>query len=169
MSRGLGDVYKRQVPFYQGLLPVVGLANAALTAQGMLAMGLPISALQAAQLKAFKDGVDALEALPDVIVPFDIRGTLSDQHVRTYSRALYGEMYYDLNDTTKLTLGLRFDMLGNKTATYDGGILSGGWLRAGGFLYENRMDVPGLVTAVVQEEDTVNGMIAIQKLSLIHI
>ena len=154
---------KGGVPFYQGLLPVVGLANAAITAQTMLAMGLPISALQAAQLQAFSDGVDALEALPDVIVPFDIRGTLSDQHVRTYSRALYGEMYYDLNDTTKLTLGLRFDMLGNKTATYDGGILSGDWLRAGGFLYENRMDVPGLVTAVVQEEDTVNGMIAIQK------
>ena len=126
-------------------------------------MGLPISALQQAQLEAFGEGIAELRALPDVIVPFDIRGTLSDQHVRTYSRALYGEMYYDLNDTTKLTLGLRFDMLGNKTATYDGGILSGDWLRAGGFLYENRMDVPGLVTAVVQEEDTVNGMIAIQK------
>ena len=154
---------KGGVPFYQGLLPVVGLANAALTAQGMLAMGLPISAVQQAQLEAFGEGVAALRALPDVIVPFDIAGTLSDQHVRTYSRALYGEMYYDLNDTTKLTLGLRFDMLGNKTATYDGGILSGDWLRAGGFLYENRMDVPGLVTAVKQEEDTVNGMIAIQK------
>jgi len=72
-------------------------------------------------------------------------------------------MYYDLNDTTKLTLGLRFDSLGNVTATYDGGILSGDWLRAGGFLYENRMDVPGLVTRVVQEEDTVNGKLAIQK------
>lgn len=41
---------KGGVPFYQGLLPVVGLANAALTAQGMLAMGLPISPLQEAQL-----------------------------------------------------------------------------------------------------------------------
>ena len=154
---------KGGVPFYQGLLPVVALANPALTAQGMLALGMPISALQLAQLQAFGAGVAALQALPDVIVPMDIRGTLSDQHVRTYSRALYGEMYYDLNDTTKLTVGLRFDMLGNKTATYDGGILSGDWLRAGGFLYENRMDVPGLVTAVKQEEDTVNGKIAIQK------
>ena len=154
---------KGGVPFYQGLLPVVALANPALTAQGMLALGMPISAVQLAQLQAFGAGVAALQALPDVIVPMDIRGTLSDQHVRTYSRALYGEMYYDLNDTTKLTVGLRFDMLGNKTATYDGGILSGDWLRAGGFLYENRMDVPGLVTAVKQEEDTVNGKIAIQK------
>ena len=154
---------KGGVPFYQGLLPVVALANPALTAQGMLALGMPISAVQLAQLQAFGAGVAALQALPDVIVPMDIRGTLSDQHVNTYSKALYGEMYYDLNDTTKLTVGLRFDMLGNKTATYDGGILSGDWLRAGGFLYENRMDVPGLVTAVKQEEDTVNGKIAIQK------
>ncbi len=154
---------KGGVPFYQGLLPVVALAQPALTAQGMLAMGLPISALQLAQLQAFGAGVAALQALPDVIVPMDLRGTLSDQHVNTYSKALYGEMYYDLNDTTKLTLGLRFDSLGNVTATYDGGILSGDWLRAGGFLYENRMDVPGLVTRVVQEEDTVNGKLAIQK------
>ena len=60
----------------------------------MLALGMPISAAQLAQLQAFGAGVAALQALPDVIVPMDIRGTLSDQHVRTYSRALYGEMYY---------------------------------------------------------------------------
>ena len=60
---------KGGVPFYQGLLGVVALATPALTAQGMLAMGLPISATQAAQLQAFAAGVAALRALPDVTVP----------------------------------------------------------------------------------------------------
>ena len=30
-------------------------------------------------------------------------------HVHTESIALFGEMYYDLSDTTKLTLGLRYN------------------------------------------------------------
>ena len=154
---------KGGVPFYQGLLGVVALATPALTAQGMLAMGLPISATQLAQLQAFAAGVAALQALPDVTVPMDIRGTLSDQHVRIKSQALYGELYYDLNDTTKLTVGLRFDDLTNASTTYNGGILSGAWIAAGGFNYENRMDVPGLVDYLVLNETATNGKIAIQK------
>ena len=154
---------KGGVPFYQGLLGVVALATPAITAQTMLAMGLPISATQQAQLAAFAAGVQGLLALPDVTVPLDIRGTLSDQHVRVKSKALYGELYYDLNDTTKVTLGLRFDDLTNASTTYNGGILSSGWIAAGGFNYENRMDVPGLVDYLVLDETATNGKIAIQK------
>ena len=154
---------KGGVPFYQGLLGVVALATPALTAQGMLAAGLPISATQQATLAAFAAGVQGLLALPDVTVPFDIRGTLSDQHVRIKSQALYGEVYYDLNDTTKLTMGLRFDDLTNASTTYNGGILSSGWIAAGGFNYANRMDVPGLVDYLVLNETATNGKIAIQK------
>ncbi len=154
---------KGGVPFYQGLLGVVALATPALTAQGMLAMGMPISPVQQAILEAFGEGVAALRALPDVTVPLDIRGTLSDQHVRIKSQALYGELYYDLNDTTKLTVGLRFDDLTNATTTYNGGILSSGWIAAGGFLYDDRMKVPGLVDYLVQNETATNGKIAIQK------
>jgi len=154
---------KGGVPFYQGLLGVVALATPAITAQTMLAMGLPISAVQQAQLAAFDAGVKGLLALPDVTVPMDIRGTLSDQHVRIKSQALYGELYYDLNDTTKLTVGLRFDDLTNATTTYNGGILSSGWIAAGGFLYDDRMKVPGLVDYLVQNESATNGKIAIQK------
>ena len=154
---------KGGVPFYQGLLGVVALATPAITAQTMLAMGLPISATQLAQLQAFGAGVAALQALPDVTVPMDIRGTLSDQHVRVKSQAIYGEAYFDLNDTTKLTLGLRFDDLTNASTTYNGGILSGAWIAAGGFNYENRMDVPGLVDYLVLNETATNGKIAIQK------
>ncbi len=154
---------KGGVPFYQGLLGVVALATDALTAQGMLAAGLPISAAQVATLEAFADGIEGLLALPDVTIPFDIRGTLSDQHVRIKSQALYGEVYYDLNDTTKLTMGLRFDDLTNASTTYNGGILSSGWIAAGGFNYTNRMDVPGLVDYLVLNETATNGKIAIQK------
>ena len=154
---------KGGVPFYQGLLGVVALATPALTAQGMLAAGLPISATQQAQLAAFAAGVQGLLALPDVTIPFDIRGTLSDQHVRIKSQAIYGEVYYDLNDTTKLTMGLRFDDLTNASTTYNGGILSSSWIAAGGFNYANRMDVPGLVDYLVLNETATNGKIAIQK------
>ncbi len=154
---------KGGVPFYQGLLGVVALATPALTAQGMLAAGLPISAAQVATLEAFADGIEGLLALPDVTIPFDIRGTLSDQHVRIKSQAIYGEVYYDLNDTTKLTMGLRFDDLTNASTTYNGGILSSGWIAAGGFNYSNRMDVPGLVDYLVLNETATNGKIAIQK------
>ena len=154
---------KGGVPFYQGLLGVVALATPALTAQGMLAAGLPISATQQAQLAAFAAGVQGLLALPDVTVPFDIRGTLSDQHVRIKSQAIYGEVYYDLNDTTKLTMGLRIDDLTNASTTYNGGILSSSWIAAGGFNYANRMDVPGLVDYLVLNETATNGKIAIQK------
>ena len=154
---------KGGVPFYQGLLGVVALATPALTAQGMLAAGLPISATQQAQLAAFAAGVQGLLALPDVTVPLDIRGTLSDQHVRIKSQALYGEVYYDLNDTTKVTMGLRFDDLTNASTTYNGGILSSGWIAAGGFNYANRMDVPGLVDYLVLNETATNGKLAIQK------
>ena len=154
---------KGGVAFYQGLLGVVAGASDAVTTQTMLAMGLPVSAAQLARLQAFGAGVAALAALPDVTVPVDLRGTLSDQHVRIKSQAIYGEAYFDLNETTMLTIGLRYDDLTNATATYNGGILSGNWIAAGGYNYENRMDVPGLVDYLVQSESATNGKVAIQK------
>ena len=154
---------KGGVAFYQGLLGVVAGASDAVTTQTMLAMGLPVSAAQLARLQAFGAGVAALAALPDVTVPVDLRGTLSDQHVRIKSQAIYGEAYFDLNETTMLTIGLRYDELTNATATYNGGILSGNWIAAGGYNYENRMDVPGLVDYLVQSESATNGKVAIQK------
>ena len=155
---------KGGVSFYQTLLGVVALVpTIQLIQAGGVQLGLIDAATAQATLAQYQATLGAILAMPDINVPVDLRGTLSDQHVRTQSKALYGEMYYDLNDTTKLTLGLRFDTLGNTTATYDGGILSGAWIAAGGYNYENRMDIPGLVTRLVQEEDTVNGKLAIQK------
>jgi hypothetical protein len=58
---------------------------------------------------------------------------------------------------------LRFDDLTNASTTYNGGILSGAWIAAGGYNYTNRMDVPGLVDYLVLNETATNGKIAIQK------
>ena len=154
---------KGGVAFYQGLLGVLAQAPGALTTQGMMALGLTPSLAQLLALQQFGASVAGLAALPDVTVPVDLRGTLSDQHVRIKSKALYGEAYYDINDTTKLTLGLRYDDLGNATTTFNGGLLASAWILAGGPAYENRMDVPGLTLYDIQEETAVNGKIAIQK------
>ena len=154
---------KGGVAFYQGLLGVLAQAPGALTTQGMMAMGLTPSLAQLLALQQFGASVAGLVALPDVTVPVDLRGTLSDQHVRIKSKALYGEAYYDINDTTKLTLGLRYDDLVNATTTFNGGLLASAWILAGGPAYKNRMDVPGLTLYDIQEETAVNGKIAIQK------
>jgi outer membrane receptor protein involved in Fe transport len=154
---------KGGVGFYQTLAGALAFAPAALQAQGLLAAGMTPSAAQMQALQSFGAFAAALNALPDATVPFDMRGTLSDQHVRTKSQALYGEAYFDLNDTTKLTLGLRYDDLSTAASTYNGGLLSGGWLLAGGPAYENRRDVPGLVEYRVIEDSATNGKIAIQK------
>ena len=98
----------------------------------MLAMGLTPSLQQLLALQAFGEALTDLGKLPDVNVPIDLRGTLSDQHVRIKSQAIYGEAYYDINDTTKLTLGLRYDDLTNATTTFNGGLLATNWILAGG-------------------------------------
>ena len=45
---------------------------------------------------------------PKYEVPTEISGFINDDHVHTESTALFGEMYYDLSDITKLTL--RFEI-----------------------------------------------------------
>jgi outer membrane receptor protein involved in Fe transport len=50
-----------------------------------------------------------LMSQPKYEVPREISGFINDDHVRTESTAFYGEIYYDFSDTTKLTLGLRYN------------------------------------------------------------
>ena len=38
-----------------------------------------------------------------------MQGFFQDSHNLTQSEALFGEMYYDLNETTELTVGFRYD------------------------------------------------------------
>ena len=43
------------------------------------------------------------------ILPPELRGLLNSEHGDAESTSFFGEVYYDLNDTTKLTFGLRYD------------------------------------------------------------
>ena len=47
--------------------------------------------------------------LPPYHLPVEHGGYYNDDHVRTKSKALFGEMYFDLSDVTKLTLGVRYN------------------------------------------------------------
>ena len=42
-------------------------------------------------------------------VPTNISGFINDDHIRTKSTALLGEIYYDLSEQTKLTVGFRYN------------------------------------------------------------
>ena len=44
----------------------------------------------------------------DIVIPWDLTGVINDQNVDDISRAIYGEMYFDLSDDTKLTVGARY-------------------------------------------------------------
>jgi outer membrane receptor protein involved in Fe transport len=42
-------------------------------------------------------------------IPTELAGYLNDDHVRTKSTAIFGELYVDLSEVTKLTVGLRYN------------------------------------------------------------
>ena len=39
----------------------------------------------------------------------EVQGYMNDDHVHTDSLAIFGEMYFDLSDVAKLTVGLRYN------------------------------------------------------------
>jgi len=43
------------------------------------------------------------------ILPLELRGLINSEHGNQDSTSLFGEVYYDLDDATKLTVGLRYD------------------------------------------------------------
>ena len=43
------------------------------------------------------------------ILPPELRGLINSEHGDAESTSVFGEVYYELNDTTKLTVGLRYD------------------------------------------------------------
>jgi len=45
---------------------------------------------------------------PNITVPWALGGIVNDQNVVAKSTAVYGEMYFDLSDDTKLTIGGRY-------------------------------------------------------------
>jgi len=125
---------KAGVPFYQSMLTWLGLAPNALSCGA----GGPCDL---ALLGAFNNVTAAHNALPDMVIPWELGGIINDQNVVAKSRALYGEMYFDLSDDTKLTIGARYQDDDTTSWTYnDTGAIS--WMRSGGWLVDNRDTLP---------------------------
>jgi outer membrane receptor protein involved in Fe transport len=73
----------------------------------------------------------------NVVIPWDLTGVINDQNVDDISRAIYGEMYFDLSDDTKLTLGARYQEDEVVSTVYND-TAAGSYLTSGCFLVENK-------------------------------
>ena len=65
--------------------------------------------LAAGGLGALPTLLPALAAGPKYTLPDVMQGFFQDSHNVTESQAIFGEMYFDINETTQLTVGLRYD------------------------------------------------------------
>ena len=93
------------IPFYQTM--IFSLASAPACASGLLG---PVAAAVPSSLNpACLSGLLAAQGINPYHIPTELAGYLNDDHVRTKSTAIFGELYVDLSDVTKLTLGLRYN------------------------------------------------------------
>jgi len=102
------------------------------------------------------------------ILPDELRGLINSEHGNQDSTSFFGEVYYDLNDTTKITAGLRYDdnnnyfmllnTLGDATPQ---GALAAACARAAGGAFIRSTDCG--YAAGTQSNDAVTGKLAIQK------
>ena len=102
------------------------------------------------------------------ILPDELRGLINSTHGNQESTSFFGEVYYELNDTTKLTAGLRYDdndnyfmllnTLGDATT---GGAIAAACARAAGGALIRTTDC-GYADGS-QSNDAVTGKLAIQK------
>jgi len=93
------------LPFYQTLIFGLGGIDACqLPAAGAVANAAPSSANPACLQFALN-----AQGIQPYHLPKIMGGFFNDDHVRTDSLAIFGELYYQMNEDTKLTLGLRFN------------------------------------------------------------
>lgn len=151
-SKG-GAVFYQTV--LQGLLPQ--LPNVLAVQGGAITDPVQVATI----IGTYQATLGILQAMPDVVVPLGLRGTLSDQHVRTQSQAFYGEMYFDLSEDTKLTLGGRYDdFLVNSHNFND--LLGNAYIRLGCFNYSSHTTCPGIEQQRTVEDDSTSFKVALQ-------
>ena len=80
----------------------MALFNGALTGSGSTDFHIPwaLSGFSAAALPSLLTGY---------IAPVPVQGFFNDDYIRTKSKAILGELYYNLSDQTMLTLGVRYN------------------------------------------------------------
>ena len=78
------------------------LFGGALTGSGSVDFYIPwaLSGFSAAALPSLLTGYSA---------PVPVQGFFNDDHIRTKSKAILGELYYDLSEQTLITVGLRYN------------------------------------------------------------
>ena len=96
----------------------------------------------------------------DIVIPWDLTGVINDQNIDDISRALYGEMYFDLSDDTKLTVGARYQEDEVVSTVYND-TAGGSYLASGCFLAENK-DTCSFVDVTPVEDDAFTYKVALQ-------
>ena len=151
-SKG-GAVFYQTV--LQGLLPQ--LPNVLAVQGGAITDPVQVATI----IGTYQATLGMLQAMPDVVVPLGLRGTLSDQHVRTQSQAFYGEMYFDLSEDTKLTLGGRYDDFLVDSHNFND-LLGNAYIRLGCFNYSSHTTCPGIEQQRTVEDDSTSFKVALQ-------
>ena len=144
---------KAGLGFYKGALGWLATVPNALSCLG----GGPCDP---AGLDAYGAATAGLNALPDFVIPWELGGIINDQNVNSTSQALYGELYVDLSDDTKLTLGARYQDDSVTSYTYnDTGAQA--WMTSGGWLADNRDSLP-FVDVTTKADDGFQYKLALQ-------
>jgi outer membrane receptor protein involved in Fe transport len=93
------------IPFYQTM--IFSLASAPACASGLL--GPAAAAVPSSLNPACLSGLLTAQGINPYHIPTELAGYLNDDHIRTKSTAVFGELYIDVSEATKLTLGLRYN------------------------------------------------------------
>ena len=144
---------KAGIGFYQDALGWLATVPNALSCLG----GGPCDL---AGLGAYGAATAGLNAYPDFVIPTELGGIINDQNVNNTSQAIYGELYVDLSDDTKLTLGARYQDDRVTSYTYnDTGAQA--WMASGGWLVDNR-DTLSFVDVTKKSDDAFQYKLALQ-------
>ncbi|MDA9921567.1 TonB-dependent receptor [Gammaproteobacteria bacterium] len=150
---------KGGVGFYQDMLTWLSLAGNALGCGGALGPAAQ-AACNPALLEPYATQTAKQANSLDVVIPWDLTGVINDQNVDDISRAIYGEMYFDLSDDTKLTVGARYQDDEVVSTVYND-TAGGSYLASGCFMAANK-DTCSFVDVTPVEDDAFTYKLALQ-------
>jgi outer membrane receptor protein involved in Fe transport len=150
---------KGGVGFYQDMLTWLSLAGNALGCGGSLGPAAQ-AACNPLLLAPYATQTAKQANSLNVVIPWDLTGVINDQNVDDISRAIYGEMYFDLSDNTKLTVGARYQD-DEVVSTIYNDTAGGSYLASGCFMAENK-DTCSFVDVTPVADDAFTYKLALQ-------